>query len=412
MRDSLTLDGFSGRRVLSFMAGAGMMYASLLTIEHYFAANFPTSIWEGSICDINAFFNCDSSANSSISAVMGVPIGWLGSALGGLVALAALFPSDGIGRTVRSLAALNVIGVVSLLVYSVFVLGSLCLLCSGYYVFSFVALWLVWRAPRRPDEGVVEHWLSPSIVHGLAFGVFTLLGAWGVSEYHGVRQQAQAGGVSSRVVSQFYSLPPVPWPSRISENWTVRSTAAFEDAPIQVVEFGDPLCPDCKLLHGQLKRLAQDFQGQINVAFQYFPLEAECNDVVDKDKHPGACEFSYMLSCGGSDFPAMLDEAFENMKAAKDPAWRADFAARWGVSGAHEDPAVRDHVLALVRTGAEYEKTHADFDYGIRSTPTMIINNRMVIGTLPYEQLRAIFQALVDEHERGGAGFLENWVET
>jgi hypothetical protein len=26
----------------------------------------------------------------------------------------------------------------------------------------------------------------------------------------------------------------------------------------------------------------------------------------------------------------------------------------------------------------------------------MILNNRMVIGTFPYQQLRAIFQALVD----------------
>ena len=39
----------------------------------------------------------------------------------------------------------------------------------------------------------------------------------------------------------------------------------------------------------------------------------------------------------------------------------------------------------------------------------MIINNRMVIGTLPYEHLKALFQALVDEKE-GGRKFLENWV--
>jgi hypothetical protein len=37
----------------------------------------------------------------------------------------------------------------------------------------------------------------------------------------------------------------------------------------------------------------------------------------------------------------------------------------------------------------------------------------MIIGTLPYEQLRAIFQALVDEQEDSGKKkFLENWVET
>jgi hypothetical protein len=39
----------------------------------------------------------------------------------------------------------------------------------------------------------------------------------------------------------------------------------------------------------------------------------------------------------------------------------------------------------------------------------MIINGRMIIGTLPYEHMRAIFRALVDESE-GGKKFLENWV--
>ncbi len=42
----------------------------------------------------------------------------------------------------------------------------------------------------------------------------------------------------------------------------------------------------------------------------------------------------------------------------------------------------------------------------------MILNNRMVIGTFPYEQLRAIFQALIDEHEAGAERrFIEQWVE-
>jgi hypothetical protein len=65
----------------------------------------------------------------------------------------------------------------------------------------------------------------------------------------------------------------------------------------------------------------------------------------------------------------------------------------------------------MIRTGAEYERTSDRYEHGIRSTPTMIINNRMIIGTFPLEQLRAIFQALVDESEGGGEQFLENWVD-
>ena len=42
----------------------------------------------------------------------------------------------------------------------------------------------------------------------------------------------------------------------------------------------------------------------------------------------------------------------------------------------------------------------------------MIINNRMVIGTLAYEQVRAIFAARVEEPKGCGRRFLENRLET
>jgi hypothetical protein len=266
-------------------------------------------------------------------------------------------------------------------------------------------------AGRDREAGLVRAWLPAPMVLAV-FGAVTLAGAGGVREYHVVRQQAQSGGVAARVVSQFFSLPAVAWPSTISRHWSVRSTEAFEAAPIRVVEYGDPLCIDCQLLHGQIQRLAEEFAGQLNIAYQFFPLEAACNDVVEKDKHPGACQLSYMLAGNPESFPAMLAEVYENMQAAKSPGWRAAFAERWNVASSEGDPTIRAEVGTLIATGAEYEKTSDQFAHGIRSTPTMIINNRMIIGTLPYEQLRAIFQALLDEHERSGAKFLENWVDT
>lgn len=400
-------------RSLAFASGVGMLVFSALTMQHFFAANYPTSIFEGSFCDINAFFNCDSSATSPISAIAGVPIGWFGIMLGGLVALGAALPSAALERTNRSLALFNVVGVVILLLYSVIILGSLCLLCSGYYVFSFVALYLYWKGTGPEEDGApTTAWMAPSVVHLALFGTVTLGGAWGVGEYHNARKDGQAGGVASRIVSQFYSLPPTPWPSEISTYWTVRSTEDFLDAPLRVVEYGDPLCIDCRLLWEQLHRLAEEFEGQLNIAFQFFPLESACNDVVEKDKHPGACEMSYLLAADPEHFPERLDEVFTNMRAAEAPEWRADFAARYGLEGAADDAQVRDEVHRLILTGAEYEKTSEEFAHGIRSTPTMIINNRMVIGTLPYEHLRAIFQSLLDEYERGGDTFMESWIDS
>jgi len=76
-----------------------------------------------------------------------------------------------------------------------------------------------------------------------------------------------------------------------------------------------------------------------------------------------------------------------------------------------EDSVTRALVHRIIETGREYGRTSEDFAHGIRSTPTMIINNRLVIGTFPDAQMRALFQALIDEAEEGDRGFLENWVD-
>ncbi len=65
------------------------------------------------------------------------------------------------------------------------------------------------------------------------------------------------------------------------------------------------------------------------------------------------------------------------------------------------DPVTIAAVQRLIETGREYDRTSDEYEHGIRSTPTMIINNRLVIGTFPDAQMRALFQALIDEAEEG-----------
>jgi predicted DsbA family dithiol-disulfide isomerase/uncharacterized membrane protein len=411
MARSLTLNGLNWRRALIFLAGLGMVVASIMTIQHYFAANFPETIFEGSFCDISAFFNCDSSAYSAIAAIADVPLGYFGVMVGGLVMLGAVIPSAALERTNKTIALLNGIGVVTLLCYTVFVLGSLCLLCIGYYVFSLLSLGLFWCCGIDGEEpGFVRRFGRPSVMHLVAFGIVTLAGIHVLRLYHQAKEDAQSGGVALRILDEFYSLPLVPWPSYISPYMTAQATERFEDAPIQIVEYMDLLCSDCLYLNRQLEQLKEEFAGKISIAIQLFPLEAKCNDIVTKDVHPGACDVAYMAAYDPEKFKEIHDEIFANFRDARTPEWRAELARRHGVEEALTDSATIAMVDRLIRTGAEYERTSERFEHGIRSTPTMIINNRMVIGTFPQEQLRAIFQALVDEHERGENRFLENWV--
>ncbi|MEW5901556.1 MAG: thioredoxin domain-containing protein, partial [Acidobacteriota bacterium] len=151
----------------------------------------------------------------------------------------------------------------------------------------------------------------------------------------------------------------------------------------------------------------------VNIAFQFFPLEARCNSVVDKDLHPGACELAYLAASDPAKFDQIHDEIFENFEKAKRPEWRSRLAKKYGVEAALLDADVQGLVREIIQTGAEYEKTSEKYAHGIRSTPTMIINNRMIIGTLPYAHLKAIFESLLAESgaEGGDRRFIENWVE-
>jgi protein-disulfide isomerase len=242
----------------------------------------------------------------------------------------------------------------------------------------------------------------------LVFGAVAAMGATGVILFHNAKKEAQTG-TAQTIVRQFYELPKVAWPSVISPFWTARATEKFEDAPIQVVEYVDFLCPDCLYLAQQMDKLKKEFAGKINVAFQYFPLESKCNKVVDKNLHPGACDLSFISAHDPAKFLAIHDEIFVNFRSAKTSEWRQTLARKYEVEAALTDPKTQALVLSIINTGMEYERTSDKAAFGIRSTPTIIINNRMVIGTLPYGHLRAIFQALVDEKE-GGRKYLENWV--
>ncbi len=159
----MTLDGLKLPRILSFIAGSGMIAASVMTMDHFFKANYPKTIFAGSFCDISAFFNCDSSAFSKISQIMGIPLGFFGMFMGLLVVLGAVFPSEAFERTNKSLSLLNVLGVITLFLYSVLHLGSLCLLCSGFYLFSIIQLHPLRGHGHRPRDERPGAPLGPAV---------------------------------------------------------------------------------------------------------------------------------------------------------------------------------------------------------------------------------------------------------
>jgi uncharacterized membrane protein len=79
-----------------------------------------------------------------------------------------------------------------------------------------------------------------------------------------------------------------------------------------VTLFVDPLCPTCKALH---QRLA--FEGmleQLDITLVLFPLDSDCNWMLDRPVHPGACVVSKAILCKESQALEVLEWSYQNQE--------------------------------------------------------------------------------------------------
>src|SRR5690348_12303111 len=160
-----------------------MAVFSILTMQHYFATNYPVT-GAPSVCTENTpLLNCAAAASSPIAAIARIPIGFFGLCVAVLFFVGAIVASDEFEGTNRLIALINVLGVVSLFLYSLLHVHAICPLCAGYYVSSIVAFACMFARKRN---------LRLSLKHVAVLVVLAALGGWGVREYHDARKALYA----------------------------------------------------------------------------------------------------------------------------------------------------------------------------------------------------------------------------
>jgi uncharacterized membrane protein len=105
--------------------------------------------------------------------------------------------------------------------------------------------------------------------------------------------------------------------------------------PIQAtLLFEDPLCPTCKAFHERL--VGENIIEKLDINLVLFPLDSECNWMLDQALHPGACIVSKAVLCGGLQSRAVLEWAYEEQeylsRAGKQgpDVLRAAIKQKWG----------------------------------------------------------------------------------
>lgn len=276
---------------------------------------------------------CRAAMYSPYSAVMkesywgGLPISLFAlGAFAGLASMAAyLFVAAerASRRAVGAFAALSVTPLlVSLLMLFISLtrLGALCKTCTGIYVASALlavsGVWMYVAARRTPRPtgswGFVV--LAPMLL-----GIVTLI------------PTAVYAASAPDHTPYLDKCGTLPHPEDKTKSLLKIRTSNPKRAALV---FEDPLCPTCKAFHERL--VVENIFEQLDVTLALFPLDSECNWMLDQPMHPGACTMAKAVICGGTEARTVLEWSYDNqdrlasLGKAGAPQLRAAIRERFG----------------------------------------------------------------------------------
>ncbi|MFZ5890163.1 MAG: vitamin K epoxide reductase family protein [Myxococcota bacterium] len=179
-------------------------------------------------------------------------------------------------------------------------LGHLCKTCVGIYISSTLLLiagvmaFLSLRAPLDDAEPRPRVGFMLPLAWLLALGLTTLVPA-----------VVYAASVPDQrpYLTQCGTLKVEPAPN--VELVPLHGARAVQPA----LFFEDPLCPTCKAFHERL--VGEGIYDRLDSRLALFPLDSECNWMLNEPLHPGACIVAKAVICGGDQARAVLEWAYD-----------------------------------------------------------------------------------------------------
>jgi hypothetical protein len=131
--------------------------------------------------------------------------------------------------------------------------------------------------------------------------------------------------------------------------------------------FVDPLCPTCKAFHQRLA--TEGLLDKLDMTLVLFPLDSECNWMLDRPVHPGSCQVSRAVICGDHRALQVLEWAYERQDDIL-------AAAKAGAGPANVHAMIRQRWPGL-EACMDAKETKLRLDHMLRH----IVNNRLPVST-------------------------------
>jgi protein-disulfide isomerase/uncharacterized membrane protein len=368
------------------LCAAGLGLSAYLAVSHY---RVHTDVGYQSFCALSKTINCDTVSQSPLSVWMGMPLAvWGVAAYCLMLILIALAGAPAAGRrrlwTINLAVALGCsLASVVFAGLSAFKIGSWCILCIATYGINFFLVFLIWIIRRRFEVEPLMTALTSdlrflwanrrlSIPIFALFGAVLLLTAMRYPAYWDIQPSSVSAAIRTGLTAEGY-----PW-------------IGAEKPVLEIVEFTDYQCFQCRKMHHYLLQLLGRYPGKIRVIHRDFPMDQEFNPIVNKPFHVGSGRMALLAIHAAyiGKFAEMNDWLFS--KAATQPGsiQLKEVGAAVGMDAGQlaaalqYEPYLR-HLQKDIRDGMKL---------GVVGTPSYLINGRIYEGSLPAEVLKPVME--------------------
>jgi uncharacterized membrane protein/protein-disulfide isomerase len=365
-------------------AMVGFFDSIYLAVSHY--RNY-TDIGYQSFCAISKSMNCDTVSQSPYSIFLSVPVpiwGIIGYAFL-LVLILYSWPKAADRKRVWSLLMVLVLAfcvyAIILAGISTFLIHSYCIMCILSYAVSFLILYYCWIIRKR--------FYCERICKGILLDIAYLI------RYP----------LTSLLIALFFSASILMIFGFLPKYWMMNPPALSKDMPrgvtedghpwigaehpeLEIIEFTDYMCFQCKKMHFHLRRMVQKYPDKIRLVHRHFPMDQKINPIVKGPFHDGAAKLALIALYG------VKKEKFWEINDAlyqlphNGTVNIRELAEKTGVDFQEMRRALRDKRLWRllwkdVSVGIK--------KYGLTGTPGFIINNQVYFGQIPPDVLKKYF---------------------
>jgi len=351
-------------------------------------------IKSGPLCGADNGLGCHSVASGPYSSMLGLPLAaWGAIFFSALVLLGfggVIFWRDSGRVFLRWAFFLAVFGLAFdlYLAYTmIFRIEAICWLCVATYAINFVIIIILIKGvskepkPRtslsaifpgtKDAQGIDLYYRN--VIKGLLIG--------------GILLAAVTGVAGSQFLSRSLTENDREQLAKIKKNLSQqrprfmetanRPAMGADNASVTVVEFSDFLCPFCAKASQFIKLAESGAHDKVRFVFRHYPLDKACNSRLRSNIHPGACLLAEGAACANEQdkFWEFHDIAFETKRDIS-RSKIMDIASKTGLD-LNEFKSCLDSGRGMQVVA---EDIAAARNAGVKSTPTLFINGRLLRG--------------------------------